>query len=88
MTVKELYRKYGKDYTILLYGMPLAKCKDRLPFTGIYDVGKALDTYEVIETRIEKRKHDTFSFSTNDLEFQEKRHLKGDVYAYVKKGSR
>lgn len=88
MTVKELYRKYGKDYTILLYGMPLARCKNRLPFTGIYDVGKALDTYEVIETRIEKRKHDTFSFSPVDLEFQEKRHLKGDVYAYVKKGSR
>lgn len=88
MTVKELYRKYGKDYTILLYGMPLDKCKDRLPFTGIYDVGKALDTYQVIDIKIEKRKHDTFSFSIVDLEFQEKRHLKGDVYAYVKKGSR
>lgn len=88
MTVKELYRKYGKDYTILLYGMPLDKCKDRLPFSCIYDVGKALDTYQVIDIKIEKRKHDTFSFSTVDLEFQEKRHLKGNVYAYIKKGSK
>lgn len=88
MTVKELYKKYGDDYTILLYGMPLDECKDRTPFSGIHDVGKALDNYQVLDIKIEKRKHDTFSFSPITLEFQEKRHLKGDVYAYVKKGSR
>lgn len=88
MTVKELYKRYGKDYTILLYGMSLDKCKDRLPFSGIHDVGKALDDYQVIETKIAKRKHDTLSFSPIGLEFQGKRQLKGDVYAYVKKGSR
>lgn len=87
MTVKELYRKYGKDCTIMLYGIPLAECKNRLPFSGIHDVGKALDTYQVIDIRIEKRKHDTFSFSPITLDFQEKRHLKGDVYAYIKKES-
>lgn len=76
MLVKDLYKKYDKDYTIMLFGRPLDE--NTIPFT-LLPKGKNLNECEVVEYRVIDKKHETYI-----LIKKEKENIKGYVYAYIK----
>jgi len=81
MKVKELYKKYEKDYTILLFGDKTLKYNST-PFTCL-PKDKPLDECEVVEMKIEDEEVEVTELSSK-LQYKGKQKYKGTLYALVK----
>lgn len=80
MTVKELYKKY-KDYTIMLFGVPLAKKSVTTPFTRL-PKNKNLDDCIVVELEVCEEPVDVHSFDI-ELNYIGTEKTRGNVYAHI-----
>lgn len=80
MKVKEFLKKY-KDYSIELQGKPLDQRV--IPYTFL-PKDKPLNECEVVDYKIEERKHKEHTFSFNNLKYKSTEIKKGYIRAYVR----
>lgn len=81
MKVKELYKKYEKEYTIMLFGDKTLKYNST-PFTCL-PKDKELDECEVVEMKIKDKEIEVIGLDTK-LQYKGKQKYKGTIYALVK----
>lgn len=85
MKLKELYKKYNKDYSICVFGKPL--CEKTIPFTFLpYDKEKRMNM-EVAEMEVIEKEHIEYGVSFKTMKPIKPINRKGYINVYVKKVS-
>lgn len=81
MKLKELYKQYSPDYSIIVFGKPL---KERtIPFT-LLPKDKELMECEVVEIKKEEKEYIEYGVSFKTLKPTKPIKRKGNIYVYVK----
>lgn len=83
MKLKELYKKYSKDYYICVFGKPLKQ--KTIPFSYLPYNKNELMEMEVVEIKKEEKEYMETGISFKTFKPTKPIHRKGNIYVYVKK---
>lgn len=82
MLLKELYKKYDKEYNIVVFGVPLKEMKHCTPFTRL-PRDKELMECEVVEYKVEEKPYVERGIHFATMKPTKPINRKGHVYVYV-----
>ena len=83
MKLKDLYKKYDKDYSICVFGKPLEE--KTIPFTFLPHDREERMNMEVVEMEIKEKEHTEYGVSFKTMKAIKPIHRKGYINVYVKK---